>query len=121
MSLKRVVMLACLPLLSLAALSPARAQDAIDGQAVFVGTCAGCHGAVGEGGYGPPLADYTATAGVIGDIEAFVRRIVLGGELMPPFGHLSDAEIAAIINFVRTELNAHTDLVDATAVAGLRP
>ena len=96
---------------------PSLGQDAVDGQALFVGACAGCHGAVGEGGYGPPLADNE----FIADAEAFVPRIVLGGELMPPFGHLADAEIAAIINFVRTELNEHTDTVDEALVAGLRP
>jgi len=118
MSFNRNAVGVAAPLLILAGMIvPSLGQDAVDGQALFVGACAGCHGAVGEGGYGPPLADNEFVA----DAEAFVPRIVLGGELMPPFGHLTDSEIAAIINFVRMELNDHTDTVDDAFVAGLRP
>jgi mono/diheme cytochrome c family protein len=118
MSFKRNAISVAAPLLVLtASLAPSLGQDAVDGQALFVGACAGCHGAVGEGGYGPPLTDNE----FIADAEAFVPRIVLGGELMPPFGHLADTEIAAIINFVRTELNEHSNTVDDAFVAGLRP
>ena len=95
--------------------APATGQDAtpIDGQTAFVETCAGCHAAGGEGGYGPPL---TANA-FVADAAAFVRRILNGGELMPQFSHLSDDQIAAIVNFVRTVFNDNTDLIDAAFVA----
>jgi mono/diheme cytochrome c family protein len=88
-----------------------------DGRATFVATCSGCHGASGEGGYGPPLVSNAFVA----NAENMVPRIVRGGELMPPFGHLTDAEIATIINFVRTDLNDYSDMVDAAFVARLRP
>jgi mono/diheme cytochrome c family protein len=40
---------------------------------------------------------------------------------MPPFaGRLTDAEIAAIVNFVRTDLNPYTDLVTVEFVRMLR-
>ena len=95
---------------------PSSAQEP-DGRATFVSTCSGCHGAGGEGGYGPPLVSNAFVA----NAANMVPRIVRGGELMPPFGHLTDDEIAAIINFVRTGLNDNTDIVDAAFVAGQRP
>ena len=40
---------------------------------------------------------------------------------MPPFGGaLDDTEIAAIVNFVRLEINDYTDLIDADFVAIIR-
>lgn len=109
------------PLFLLAATSftvPAAGQEAepINGQTTFAETCGGCHGAGGEGGYGPPL---TANA-FVADAAAFVSRILNGGELMPRFAHLTDDEIAAIVNFVRAVLNDNTDLIDAAFVAAER-
>ena len=97
---------------------PAAGQDAgaIDGQTQFVETCAGCHAAGGEGGYGPPLTSNAFVA----DTAAFVSRILHGGELMPQFSHLTDEQIAAIVNFVRTVFNNNTDLIDAAFVAAAR-
>ena len=99
-----------------AIVSPAVSQDATDGRAIFATTCAGCHGLAGEGGYGPPLTANEFVA-VSADL---VIRILTGGELMPPLRHLSDAEIAAIVNFVRTELNELTDQIDTGFVADRR-
>ncbi len=109
-----------MPLILLAATSftvPATGQEAapVDGTA-YVDTCAGCHAAGGEGGYGPPL---TANA-FVADAAAFVLRILNGGELMPQFSHLADDQIAAIVNFVRTVFNDNTDLIDAAFVAAER-
>lgn len=83
-----------------------------DGATVFRQNCATCHGANGEGqpGYFPPLA---------GNPDLFKERIfpllvVLNGIAgpitiegrsydgsMPAFDHLSDAEIAAVVNYIR--------------------
>jgi mono/diheme cytochrome c family protein len=83
------------------------------GAKIYERECASCHGDVGEGAAGayPPLAGNRA---VTLEIPANLIRVVLsGGYLpatsgnprpygMPPFAHaLSDAEIAAVLTYVR--------------------
>jgi mono/diheme cytochrome c family protein len=83
-----------------------------DGNTVFQESCAACHGADGQGqpGYFPPLA---------GNSDLFKDRVfpvlvVLNGisgpitvegqsydSSMPAFDHLSNTEVAAVVNFVR--------------------
>lgn len=84
----------------------------VDGGVVFAQNCAACHGAKGQGqaGYFPPLAgnlDLSKDAifpvlvvlnGLSGPIK--VNEKPFNGS-MPSFDHLSDTEIAAVINFVR--------------------
>jgi mono/diheme cytochrome c family protein len=83
-----------------------------DGKTVFQESCAACHGADGKGqpGYFPPLA---GNPDLFKD-PVFPVLVVLngiGGPItvegknyngsMPAFNHLSDAEIAAVVNFIR--------------------
>lgn len=83
-----------------------------DGKTVYQQNCAACHGADGEGqpGHFPPLA---------GNPDLFKDRVFpvlvvlngIGGPItakgrsyngnMPAFDHLSNAEIAAAVNFIR--------------------
>lgn len=85
---------------------------ATDGRVVYERNCAACHGAEGRGqpGYFPPLAGNPDVA----KDSAFPVLVVLHGMSgaievdgrtyegsMPPFDHLSNAEIAAVLNFVR--------------------
>lgn len=97
------------------AASPAQRQAgaAADGRELFAENCASCHGPQGRGqpGYFPPLAgnpDLSRDAlfpvrvvlhGLSGPIE--VNGKAYNGS-MPGFGHLSDAEISAVVNFVRS-------------------
>ncbi len=89
----------------------ASAPAKLDGAKLYAQNCAGCHQAQGQGvpGAFPPLAknpelfndDYPALVvlfGLQGPIEVNGQKI---NSAMPPFGHLSDAEIAAIVNYVR--------------------
>lgn len=91
---------------------PAIPTAKIDGSAVFKQNCAACHGAKGLGqpGYFPPLA---GNSDLFKD-RAFPVLVVLNGihgpitvngqsynGSMPPFGHLSNSEIAAVVNYVR--------------------
>ncbi|HKW81656.1 MAG TPA: cytochrome c [Casimicrobiaceae bacterium] len=84
-----------------------------DGRTVYAQNCAPCHGPEGHGQPGnfPPLA---ANPDLAID-DAFPVLVVLHGlsgaidvdgnaydATMPPFDHLSNADIAAVINFVRT-------------------
>lgn len=86
---------------------------AVNGAAVYAETCASCHGSGGEGTPGafPPLAGHApdlaaadrsylplvVVYGVAGSIEA--RGDAYDG-FMPGWGHLSNGEIAAVINLV---------------------
>jgi mono/diheme cytochrome c family protein len=83
-----------------------------DGVTVFKENCSACHQANGQGvaGQFPPLA---------GNADLFLRpdypiKIVLYGiegeikvagksyqSLMPPFGHLDDQAVAAVVNYIR--------------------
>ncbi|MDN5929128.1 MAG: cytochrome c, partial [Hyphomicrobiales bacterium] len=84
-----------------------------DGKTVWQENCAGCHGADGKGqpGYFPQLA---GNPDLFKD-RAFPVLVVLNGiggpitvkgqsydGTMPAFDHLSDAEIAAVVNFIRS-------------------
>jgi mono/diheme cytochrome c family protein len=95
-----------------AAPTSATASVAADGGAVYQQNCAACHGAEGRGQPGsfPPLAGNSDLAR---DNGAFPAAVVLHGlegpidvngstydSTMPPFDHLSDAEIAAVVNFI---------------------
>jgi mono/diheme cytochrome c family protein len=90
-----------------------QAQTAkVDGKTVFQQNCAACHGANGEGqpGYFPPLAAnpdlfkdpvfpvLAVLHGIAGPITVKGRSY---NSSMPAFDHLSDAEIAAVVNYVR--------------------
>lgn len=90
----------------------AAATGKIDGRTVFEQNCSACHGATGAGHPGsyPPLAgnpdlfashDFPVLVvlnGITGPIKV---KGVSYDESMPSFSHLSDAEIAAAVNFVR--------------------
>ncbi len=89
-----------------------------DGAALFVSVgCASCHGDRGQGGARTPRIAGNGFTFAPGNV---VYQILEGGGPMPPFARLSDEEIAAIANFVRTELNPYTDLITADFVRRLR-
>jgi mono/diheme cytochrome c family protein len=136
----RVAGVACIALL--AAGAPARADDsgvsasgelhAVTGAEVYAHICQGCHMADGKGargaGHYPSLAQDPALVS-----WQFVALTVLQGRnAMPPFGHasggngpfgvpqLSDEQIAAVTNYVRSHFGNHyTDKASAAQVAPL--
>lgn len=86
----------------------------VDGSAIYANACAACHQANGQGvpGAFPPLA---GTQWVIEDPETPVRIVLHGMKgqvevkgnvydgVMPGLGHrLDDAEVAAVVNHIRT-------------------
>ena len=90
------------------------ASAAADGKQIFTANCVACHQATGKGlpGVFPPL---DGSEWVAGD-ERIVANILLhgvSGEItvmgntykgaMPAFQQLSDAELAAVASYVRTE------------------
>ena len=95
-----------------ASAAPSGATPGVDGAAVFKEQCSACHQENGQGVAGsfPPLAGnadlflsrtfpaLVALFGIEGKITTEGKTFVAE---MPPFAHLSDAEVAAAINYVR--------------------
>ena len=93
-----------------------------DGATLYHAICQGCHmpdarGAHGAGSY-PALADNPKLAS-----SAYPAVMVLHGrDAMPAFGaELSDAQVAAVVNYVRTHFGNHYgDKLTAADVAKFR-
>jgi mono/diheme cytochrome c family protein len=100
--------------------SAAIAAPAPDGKARFEAICSGCHQATGAGvaGMYPPLAKRLSPWLATANGREYIGNIVLNGYFgtlkvdsvsymgfMPTFGHLSSAEIAAILSYVGGTLN----------------
>ena len=77
------------------------ANCAPEGRELYATHCAVCHGANGTGGVGVPLALESFQQSV--DDEFLRRSIRLGrpGRVMPGFQKLSDAQLDAIVMFIR--------------------
>jgi mono/diheme cytochrome c family protein len=100
----------------------------VNGQTIFAGTCAACHQASGMGSPGlfPPLA---GSEYVTGDAGRMIRIVLKGlsgpvtvhdGQYngqMPPWQQLSDAELAAVISYVRASWGNSAGAVTAADVA----
>jgi mono/diheme cytochrome c family protein len=93
------------------------------GEELFASACQGCHmpdgkGAVGAGTY-PSLAQDSNLA--VGNYPVYV--VVRGQRAMPPVGAMmSDAQVAAVVNYVRTHFgNQYRDAVSADDVKLVRP
>ncbi|HEU4720851.1 MAG TPA: cytochrome c [Gemmatimonadaceae bacterium] len=116
-----------------AAKAAAAAKEQLpDGKQVYATTCAACHQSTGEGvaGVFPPLA---GSEWVSGD-EAKLARIILHGVtgpievagetfngMMPPWGPtMKDADIAAVLTYVRSAWGNKAAPVTAAKVASIR-
>lgn len=127
-----IAVLAC-PLVAALSCATARADkaDAIaasgpvetDGAGIYRTLCQGCHMQDARGASG--AARYPALAGnaklAASGYPIFVVLNGYGG--MPWFADkLSDAQVAAVVNYIRTHYgNSYTDSVGAADVAPLRP
>ncbi len=73
-----------------------------EGATVYRSNCHGCHGADGEGQ--PPAQDAApALAGnsSLRSVGVIVFQVINGGDYMPPFGGLSNQQIAAVATYIR--------------------
>lgn len=93
-----------------------------DGQQLYTTICQGCHmpngkGATGAGTY-PSLAADPKLQGAAYPIE----MVIYGNKAMPGFGgFLDDAQVAAVVGYVRTHFGNHyQDKVTADSVKPLR-
>jgi len=93
-------------------------QAAHDGAHLYTQYCAACHGANGAGGVGVPLAlpDFLAQA----DDDYLQKTIRHGrpGRVMPGFAQLSDADVGAIVGYLRSLAPAGAKAVRAKTKPG---
>ncbi|MGA0602000.1 cytochrome c [Caulobacter sp. KR2-114] len=99
------------------------------GKRIFEGACASCHAWTGIGSLNPyatltgvrAVNDSTATNVAAIVLAGAQRRTPTGTSLMPGFGHiLSDAEVAAVANYVTARFGAKGSSITAKQVADLR-
>ena len=120
---------------TLAAINPrdgaTRVKATADGKDLFVARCVACHQTTGEGvpGVFPPLSGSEWVSGrdsiliaillhgVQGEI--FVKGNKFQGT-MPVFGTLDDADIAAILSYVRSNWGNRSPAISASAVKTVR-
>lgn len=80
----------------------AELSAAPDGARLYERHCSACHGLEGEGGVGIPLALPSFQAAVEDDFLFATIRNGRPGRVMPAFKSLSDAQVHAIIDHIRT-------------------
>lgn len=105
---------------------------AVDGRQLFIAKCQACHQASGQGlpGVFPPLA---GSDWVKGEPEVTIQILLhgLNGPIevagatyngaMPAFGEqMSDAELAAVLSFIRSEWGNASSTVEVAAVEAAR-
>jgi cytochrome c oxidase cbb3-type subunit III len=76
-------------------------NEHIEGSRRFMEYCAGCHGDDGKGG--SKVVSLATTLSVMTRSDAELTRIVHDGttEGMPPFGQIGDANITAVVHYLR--------------------
>ncbi|MDT7526742.1 MAG: cytochrome c [Pseudidiomarina maritima] len=109
--------------------SQAAAADA--GASVYQKNCAACHQANGTGmaAVFPPLAGNSN----IKDKGLYIAETIVKGKsgkltvngadyngMMPPMAYMSDADIAAVVNFVNKKFAGGSEEISADAVKGIR-
>jgi len=78
-------------------------RQLVAGRGVYVGSCARCHGASGQGNIGPRLAGRVADR--FPDIEDQINFVESGKGIMPGFANLlTDEEIRAVVRYEREVL-----------------
>jgi len=79
----------------------AHVAAAPDGASLYASHCAACHGDQGNGGVGVPLALPSFLNSVDDEFLRLTIRYGRPGRVMPAFSKLSDAQVAAIVGFIR--------------------
>lgn len=92
------------------------------GEALYLRHCAPCHRPNGEGNLGR-FPSLNRNAFVTNRSPApLIRTVLYGRGLMPAFdAHLSDAEIAATLSYVRNAWSNRASVIDPSQVAEVMP
>ena len=88
-------------LLPLAGVAHAKDAELARGEALYRQHCAACHGYDGNGGVGVPLALPDFQYSVTNKFLETTIRMGRPGRIMPAFSSLSDADIKAIVKYIR--------------------
>lgn len=88
-----------------------------DGQALYVEHCSACHRMQGQGGIGLPLVN-TKLADVSDDYLRKTIRIGRPGRVMPGFQRLSDAQVDAVVKFLRERSGTVESVFGDEPIAG---
>ncbi|MCB1800467.1 MAG: c-type cytochrome [Gammaproteobacteria bacterium] len=112
---KSLFLRALLTLLLAASLFPAAAAP--DGRELYIEHCSACHQIEGQGGIGLPLP-----AVKLSDVsDAYLHktiRVGRPGRVMPAFERLSDAQVDAIVRFLRQRTQTADPGLSTEAVSG---
>ena len=100
-----------------AAAPPQPAAD--DGEKVYATQCSACHQVSGQG-MPPSFPTLIGSKVVNGPADAHIQHTLKGKNLMPPFAHLSDADLAAALTYERTHWGNKGGAVTAAQVAAQR-
>ena len=105
---------------------------AMDGRQIYERICQGCHMADGRGAVGAGHYPALAKDPTLASRQYMALTLLTGRRNMPAFGEkhaigfggppvmLTDAQIAAVINYVRTNFGNHySDSISAAEVAAL--
>ena len=99
------------------------AANAIDGREIYERDCLACHMSSGRGAPGmtPTLI---ASPWIMGSEDALIGYMLTGGFgseiLMARFDYLDDAEMAAVLSYIRREYGDGAPRVTAERVASVR-
>jgi mono/diheme cytochrome c family protein len=93
-----------------------------DGESLYQAICQSCHMSAGQGAQGAGMYPALAGNARLASAQYPVYTVLHGRKGMPAFGAmLSDDQVAAVANYLRTHLGNHyTDAVTAAEVKTLR-
>lgn len=94
------------------------AVAAPDGQLLYATHCAACHGDSGHGGVGVPLALPSFLDSVDDRFLAVTIRRGRPGRVMPAFNELGDAEVNAIVAFIRSWSDNPAPVYEQSRISG---
>lgn len=89
------------------------------GEKVYAANCAACHQPAGTG-MPPTFPSLIGSAVVSGPVDAQISQVLNGKNVMPPFGHLSDEEVAAVVTYTRNSWGNSSGTAQPAAVVALR-
>lgn len=92
-------------------------QAAPDGRALYIEHCSACHRMDGQGGIGLPLAS-AKLADVTDDYLRKTIRNGRPGRVMPAFQRMSDAQVSAVVGFLRKRTDTSEPQLSGEPVVG---
>lgn len=93
------------------------AHAAPDGRELYIEHCSACHQMQGQGGIGLPLLN-SKLADVSDDYLRDTIRLGRPGRVMPAFQRISDAQVDAIVKFLRERSETEGATFSAERIAG---